>query len=95
MLLNLFEFELLFEVINDEVNVKAVLAGVDIGGKESAFRKRMNTDMAFGDDDEAAPPSRVFQMVVGSGDDERLREHLHLEDSAKLGETRYDCLFAI
>lgn len=93
----LLELELLLEIINDKVDVDAVLASVDVGGYKAALRKRMNADVALGNHENTAPTARVFNMIIGSGVDlhMRLTEGAHSKRIAKPCEARKDCLVVV
>lgn len=93
----LLEPELLLEIINDEVDVDAVLASVDVGGYKAALRKRMNADVALGNHENAAPATRVLNMIIGSGVDLHmwLTEWAHPKRIAKPCEARQNCLLVV
>lgn len=95
MSLNIFELEFLLEEINNEILINAILTGIHIGGDEPTLREGVDADMALGDDDESAPPSRILDVIVGRGDDGRLHERAHTESVAEFGKTGENGLFAV
>lgn len=94
---NFFEQKLLLEIANDEVDIDAILARVDIGRDKAAFRKGVDADVALGNHENTAPAARVFYMIIGSGVDlhMRLTERTHPKRITQFRETRQDCLFVI
>ncbi len=95
MHLNFFKLELLLEKVNDEILVNAGLARVHVGGEEPALWKRVDADVAFGDNDEGAPAARVLDVIVRRGDDVRLHERAHAKRIAQFGENGRNCFLAI
>lgn len=95
MSLDIFELELLLEEIDYIVFIHAVLTSIDIGRDESALREGMDADMALGDDNETAPPAWVFDVIVGSRNDNWFSERTHAQSIAELRETGENSLFTI
>lgn len=55
----------------------------------------MDTDMALGDDDEAAPSARILDVIIRSREYRRLHERTHPKRIAKFREAREDCLLVV
>ncbi len=90
-----FEFEFSFEKISDKILINAVLAGIDIGGKKTAFGKGVDADMTLGDDHKTAPAAWILDMIVRRRDNRRPHERTHAEGVANLGEGRENRFLAI
>lgn len=95
MFFHVSQFEFLFKIICNEISVDAVLASVDVGRDKATLRERMNADVALGDDNEPAPAAGVFDMIVGSGQHNRLHKRTHMQGVAQFREAGENGLFAI
>lgn len=56
--------EFIFEVVEDKLSVEAVFAGVEVGANEAATGKGVNADVAFLNNDKAAPAARIFDVIA-------------------------------
>lgn len=95
--LDIFELEFLLEIINDKVDIYAVLTGVYISRNEAALWKSVDTDMALRNHKNAAPAARVLDMVIRGGVDlhMRLTEWTHSESIAEPQEAREHGLLVV
>jgi hypothetical protein len=84
--LYVFQSELFREVVDDEIVVHVLLAGVDVYRDEAAFGECVDADMAFGDDDDTSPAARVLEVVAIRVEDHGLAHLMHPKELWKLVE---------
>ncbi len=66
MSFNVLELKFLLEIANNEINIDAVLASVDIGGNEATLWKSVDADMTLGNHENTAPTAGVFYVIIRS-----------------------------
>ena len=95
MRLDIFELELLFEIINYVVFIHTILASVHVSGDKSALRESVNTDMALGNDNKTAPSTWILYVIIRRRNNQWLREWAHAKSTAEFRETGENSLFAV
>ena len=79
MRLNIFKLKLLLEEIDHKFLIYAILTGINISRKKSTFGKSVDTDMAFSNNDETTPTTRIFDVIIRHRNNLWLYERAHVE----------------